>query len=275
MPRYVDSLPPPAKATGLRVVVVSYCRDGTLGLYAALKILGYKPCHVVNIFEHGVPHIETTIEAIKAGQTGVGRYSRADFDKWFDGYDSVIEIPSFDLLDEFLIVYPDAMFILTTREPEAWLASMKNTIIPANTVHQYFPLSILKYFDTMMWSRSRLAKTWRYCFFPTGDLQNHKSTADTYVAYNQRVRDSVQAEKLLEVKLEDGLGWEQICPFLKAPIPDMPYPRIHDSEDFLKRFQESTNKDKHRAIGNVVSVSAAMAAGVAVGLWLIRRSLSR
>ncbi|KAI1269160.1 hypothetical protein F5Y18DRAFT_415007 [Xylariaceae sp. FL1019] len=275
MSRYIDSLPPPKHATGLRVIVLSYCRNGTLGLYAALKILGYNPYHVVNIFEHGVPHIETTIEAIKGGQTGIGRYSREDFDKWFDGYDSVIEIPSFDLLDDFLIAYPDAKFILTTREPEAWLSSMKKTIIPANTVHQHFPLSILKYFDAMMWSRSRLAKTWRYCFFPTGDLQNHKSTVETYVAYNQRVRDSVPVEKLLEVKLEDGLGWQQICPFLEAPIPDVPYPRIHDSEDFLKRFKESTNKDKLRAIGNVVSLSAAMAAGVAVCLWFTRRSLTR
>jgi hypothetical protein len=145
-------------------------------------MLGYKPYHVVDIFQNGVPHITMTIDAIRGGQTGIGRYSRADFDKWFGNYDSVLEIPSFDLLDDFLAAYPDAKFILTTRNAQSWLASMKNTIIPANTVHQNFPLNVLKYFDSMMWSRSRLAKTWRYCFFPTGDLQNHKDTVDTYLA---------------------------------------------------------------------------------------------
>ncbi|KAK9423229.1 putative NAD dependent epimerase/dehydratase [Seiridium unicorne] len=152
-------------------------------------MLGYKPYHVIDIFQNGVPqngvpqngvpHIKPTIEAIGACQTGVGIYSRADFDKWFEGYDSFIGIPSFDLLEELLAAYPSAKFILTTRDPGAWLACMEKTIIPASTVHQ-FPLSLLNCFDSRMWNRfclaSSLDSTWVYSFFSSGDPRNDEDT---------------------------------------------------------------------------------------------------
>jgi hypothetical protein len=38
------------------------------------------------------------------------------------------------------------------------------------------------------------------------------------------VKRTVPAERLLHIHLEDGLGWEQICPFLGVPIPNEDYP---------------------------------------------------
>lgn len=37
---------------------------------------------------------------------------------------------------------------------------------------------------------------------------------------------------MIVVQLEDGLGWEQICPFLEAPVPDVKYPRGNDPKEF-------------------------------------------
>ena len=42
------------------------------------------------------------------------------------------------------------------------------------------------------------------------------------------------SDRLLIVKLEDGLGWGQICPFLGHEIPKEPYPRGNDPEEFGK-----------------------------------------
>lgn len=39
-------------------------------------------------------------------------------------------------------------------------------------------------------------------------------------------------DRLLVVNLEDGLGWEQVCPFLEMPIPDEKYPRGNTPEEF-------------------------------------------
>lgn len=39
------------------------------------------------------------------------------------------------------------------------------------------------------------------------------------------------------VKLEEGLRWEQICPFLDLPIPDEKYPRGNEPEKFRKLLE--------------------------------------
>lgn len=48
------------------------------------------------------------------------------------------------------------------------------------------------------------------------------------------IRKYVPPERLLHVRLEDGLGWEQVCPFLGVEIPDTPYPRGNDPDEFKK-----------------------------------------
>ena len=39
-------------------------------------------------------------------------------------------------------------------------------------------------------------------------------------------------EQLLVVKLEEGLGWAEICPFTGDKIPDVPYPRRNEPQSF-------------------------------------------
>lgn len=45
-------------------------------------------------------------------------------------------------------------------------------------------------------------------------------------------KERLPKERLLVIRLEDGLGWEQICPFLDMPIPDEPYPPPNVPEVF-------------------------------------------
>lgn len=46
------------------------------------------------------------------------------------------------------------------------------------------------------------------------------------------VKDTIQADRLCLIQLEDGLGWETICPFLGVPIPDEAYPGRNEPEKF-------------------------------------------
>lgn len=48
----------------------------------------------------------------------------------------------------------------------------------------------------------------------------------------ESVKKILPKDRLLAVKLEDGLGWEQICPFLDLPIPDEEYPRGNEPGEF-------------------------------------------
>lgn len=43
--------------------------------------------------------------------------------------------------------YPDAKFILTHRDPAAWLRSVKNTFIPLEAAQDQFPIWHMSLFD--------------------------------------------------------------------------------------------------------------------------------
>lgn len=46
------------------------------------------------------------------------------------------------------------------------------------------------------------------------------------------VKKTIPADRLCIIRLEDGLDWEQICPFLGVPIPKEEYPRGNEPEKF-------------------------------------------
>jgi hypothetical protein len=75
-------------------------------------------------------------------------------------------------------------------------------------------------------------------------------------------------EKLLVVKLEDGLGWDQICLFLGEKIPDEAYPAGNDPDEFGKMIMGWM-------MGHWAWTLAPYAAGLAVlvatGGWWWRR----
>lgn len=56
-----------------------------------MQILGFKPYHSYEcMIVHGVPHMEVEYEAVMAQHnrfSGIKRYDRADFEKWFAEYD--------------------------------------------------------------------------------------------------------------------------------------------------------------------------------------------
>lgn len=53
-----------------------------------------------------------------------------------------------------------------------------------------------------------------------------------YTNSNRMVKELIPADKLLVIKLEEGLGWDKLCPFLGHDIPDVPYPRVNEAAEF-------------------------------------------
>lgn len=68
------------------------------------------------------------------------------------------------------------------------------------------------------------------------------------------VKKTLPKDRLLAVKLEDGLGWEQICPFLGLPIPDMQYPRGNEPGEFQAIVEGWMRPWIHVAAGNLAAV---------------------
>ena len=62
-----------------------------------------------------------------------------------------------------------------------------------------------------------------------GRSWNKKDVISAYMAHVQNVKESLGPEILV---FEAKDGWAPLCEYLGVPIPDVPYPRVNDTEAF-------------------------------------------
>ncbi|KAF7181865.1 hypothetical protein CNMCM7691_001162 [Aspergillus felis] len=241
MSRVIDKLPAPAEKKKTKVIIASCSRTGTLGLYFAMKILGYKPYHMYEVVHgQGKQHMVAVREAVAAQHnrlSGIKRFDKADMDKLTADYDCLVEIPSWlgpALLDEYA-QDPEVKFILTERDPDRWAKSVNGTAGFVVKAAASFPLNVLKHFDEELGIFLALNVT-VYAAMADGTKPgqpgNEAALRRNYIEYIKAVKNTVPKERLLVIKLEDGLGWEQICRFLGVSIPEEKYPLRNDVGNF-------------------------------------------
>ncbi|KAJ5122778.1 hypothetical protein N7448_003911 [Penicillium atrosanguineum] len=246
MSRGIDQMPVLGEVKKMKVIVASPSRSGTLGLYKAMQILGYKPYHMYECCAiGGVPHMRTFKEGIIAETnrlSGGKRYSKADFDNWLGEYDCLIEIPAYAGMDMIraYVQDPNVKFILTERSPERWAISVNNTAAEVVALADRFPVSILKYFDSFLYQFFALNQViYRAIAGGTmpGDPDNERMLQRWYIEYMKEVKDIIPADRMCLIQLKDGLDWEKICPFLGVPIPKDEYPDRNEPEKFQAMVQ--------------------------------------
>ncbi|KAK7985205.1 hypothetical protein PG996_005554 [Apiospora saccharicola] len=274
MSRLIDQLPEPAaKEQSPKLFVMSAPRTGTFGLYKAFKMLGYRPYHMAEVCGHGVPHIRIFQEAIKSthpayASAATKPYGRAEFDKWFAGYD----IPSF-LLDAIYQAYgdePGVRFLLTERGPDSWVRSV--TVGPAEllvALDQPGPLGLSRHFDSFNDEFFNLA-TFMYKSMAEGKGPNDSGAQDAlrryYVKYIAKAKAAAPSGKIHVIKLEEGLDWDYICPFLGREVPCEAYPRGNDRGEFKQIMSGFVAPGIKKAI---LGVSAVVVPLVGVGAWVL------
>ncbi|KAE8151539.1 hypothetical protein BDV25DRAFT_152531 [Aspergillus avenaceus] len=247
MSREVDRLAQPADRKKMRLIVASCSRTGTLGLHSALEMLGYTPYHMIDLmFKGKEPHMKTFREGIVAHNnrfSGVKRYETPDLDRWIGEYDCLMEIPSYIGLRSLqrYIDDPDVKFIVTERSPDKWVKSINSTIGEAIKLAAQLPLCVLKRFDSELGHFLHLAQVMYWAYSDgaqPGDANCDAALRQNYVDYISTVKETLPQDRLLVVKLEEGLGWEQICPFLEQPIPEEKYPRGNEPDKFHRIVAE-------------------------------------
>jgi hypothetical protein len=67
-----------------------------------------------------------------------------------------------------------------------------------------------------------------------GDGLDHDSLVKGFIAHNQAVQAAIPAGRLLVYQVADG--WEPLCAFLGAPVPDEAFPRTNDRLAFWEKF---------------------------------------
>lgn len=189
----------------LRVVGAGLGRTGTTSLKEALGLLLGGPCyHMLEVQQRpGDPD-------------AWGDAYDGHPPKWrtfFDGYQATVDWPGAPFWSEISSAFPDALILLSVRDPDAWWKSTSSTIFPAMANAYFVP-------DAPDDGWTRMARGMMSAFSP--NWQDEVSAKAAYLAHNEQVRTTAPADRFLEWRPEDG--WAPICSALGLDVPDQPFP---------------------------------------------------
>lgn len=203
----------------LSVISAGFGRTGTMSLKLALEQLGHGPCHhMAEVIENGAVQVPLWNDAL-AGNP--------DFETIYQGYNSAVDWPSAAFWKELAEAYPDAKIILSTRSAESWYDSISETILATVWAPETWPPQAVEWFRMV-------TKVLERSF---GEAKDKDSLIAVFNAHEAAVKAAIPAERLLVHSARDG--WEPLCAFLGAPVPDTPYPRTHSKEEFFETMKKA------------------------------------
>jgi hypothetical protein len=214
----------------MKVIGAGLPRTATTTQMFALEQLGFGPCYHMRDLLAG---LETGLPLWEAVADGA-----ADWDAIFGGdrvIRSTVDWPSARFYRELMDVYPEAKVLLSVRDADAWVRSMRETVwglFHSNTVMRH--VSDARAVVDPLWDRYLRLMT-RLNWDPetgafAGDHRSDTGLAALMARWDDEVKATVPAERLLV--WDPSQGWEPLCEFLGVAVPPEPLPRLNDKQAF-------------------------------------------
>jgi hypothetical protein len=211
----------------LKLIGAGLPRTATTTQMFALEQLGLGPCYhmrdLLADLEGGLP----LWEAAAAGEP--------QWEQIFGNARSTVDWPSARYYRDLIEYYPDAKVLLSVREPEEWVNSMRETVWgifhPGRVIHH---VSEARARIDPLWGRFIDLMNGMNWDERTGVLAGETHTDEGLAAVMERWNDEVKAtvpeERLLVWHPREG--WEPLCEFVGAEVPGEPLPRLNDTAAF-------------------------------------------
>jgi hypothetical protein len=212
------------------------------GMLTAFNTLGIPSWHFVKMAEN-TPDMAMWIEVLeskfhpeKADRLPLNRQT---FDNLLGQYGACTDQPAAIVAAELVAAYPEAKVVLVERDVDKWFESFRNTVIAAtNEPAIPFVARIDRDCTGAMARISDLitkhyfhvtAKRENWLFNNPAHFEQWRQNAKAaYLAHNAEVKRVTPPERLLLFRLDEG--WEPLCKFLGKPVPDVPFPKVNDTE---------------------------------------------
>jgi hypothetical protein len=202
----------------VRLVGAGLGRTGTTSLKAALEQLLGAPCH--HMFEVMANPAQVPVWQAAA------RGEPVDWSTLLSGYDAIVDWPGASFWPELTDAFPDAVVLLSTRDPSAWYESASSTIFP-NVIAD---VTEDQPDDWKAW-HAMVREVFANRF--TMDLDDEAACLAAFESHYAAVRAAIPADRLVEWTPADG--WAPLCTALDLPVPDEPFPRLNTRDDWVPR----------------------------------------
>ena len=194
----------------LKVVGAGVGRTGTHSLKIALEqLLGGTCHHMIEVLGHP-EEVPIWIDAID------GR--PVDWAALMKDYTAQVDWPGCSFWPELAAANPDALVILSVRDPDQWFTSCSNTIFGGLKL-------MMEQGDEWMTAMMRLLAQ-RF----DDRVEDRDAMVAAFHLHNEEVRAGIPKERLLEWTAADG--WGPICDRLGLPVPDVPFPKVNTTAEF-------------------------------------------
>ena len=202
-------------------------RTATTTTLLAFEKLSFAPCQHMRDLLGDLEGQLPMWERVVAGEP--------DWEEIMGGARSCCDFPAARYYRELAEHYPNAKVVLSVRDAESWVRSMRDTVWAV-----YFGGSLMNH---LCRARQHLDPLWdRYLTIMTamlwdedgalgGDTFDDASFAALFDAWNARVKRDIAPERLLVWKPQDG--WAPLCEFLEVPVPDEALPSVNDTQAFI------------------------------------------
>lgn len=238
----------------LEVIGAGFGRTGTLSTHAALNQLGFRCYHMFEVIENAANkgHLDFWRKVANAPPG-----FQHDWEEVFAGYTAAVDNPACCVWRELAAAYPQAKVLLTLhpKGAEAWYESTMDTIYSTETMWQFKVLEVFTPFarkfgdmtHKLVWQRSH-----------RGTMGDRARAIAHYERHVEEVKSAIPAERLLVYSVDQG--WEPLCRFLGAPLPDGAFPNVNDRAAIKKTLRDMT-----RGACGILAVAALVAAGLLYG----------
>jgi Sulfotransferase domain len=224
----------------LKVVVVGYGRTGTYSLTMALEEMGYPTLHTQHLYEnHALMQMwneKVFLPSMTADDptTFLGRPDLQLIASY--GYQATADLPMALYYEQVMHEFPNAKFILTTRENSiVWFNSwqtLTSSINPAAQRGGWLGVGSCKTLSNYLaWLYSHINQDMKFLHANAKNIpfppQNRIAAMKSYEAHNARVRSTIPPDRLLEFNVKTD-GWDSLCQFMNvtaADCPSTPFPR--------------------------------------------------
>jgi Sulfotransferase domain len=189
--------------TGPKVFGIGISRTGTTSLSKALHRLGYDTIHAP------LSIIKRANGRVVLNEKAVMRYEAMT--------DSTVAF----MYKELDAAFPGSKFVLTVRDVENWILSMRR-------VRKVYPILLMIPKVSQLFHEA----------FGDGYPNDEAAMRAKFIRHIQEVRAHFEGRNdLLVMDFAAGDGWEKLCRFLGRPVPDVTFP--HNNKKSLVTFSNA------------------------------------